>query len=293
VRDEDVVEARKASTVMIVSEHNSELVVLLLERNVALEFVGGAYVFPGGKVDASDASAEIERRCAGRTDKSASQVLELDHGGLSYFVAGIRECYEESGILLARADGSGLLSDSGAEYVDLLVAENRRVVARYRQALLRDECDFETVVKELGLVLACDRLNYVAHWITPVSSPRRYDTRFFVVVTDQCPDPIVDKGEVVTYLWTTPALALERAKAHELTMILPTIRNLEALSDYASLEQLREDLMRPRKVPTVVPVVGGIGQGDEITIPVEIDTRWSQRPLPSAVEPQWRGSAGE
>jgi 8-oxo-dGTP pyrophosphatase MutT (NUDIX family) len=262
---------------MVVSELNAELVVLLLERNIALEFVGGAYVFPGGKVEPQDSSSDVVLRCDGQTDESASSLLGLERGGLSYFVAGIRECFEETGILLARSDGSGILDASGTAFVETLSEASRSVIGRYRQRLVHGECDFVTVVKELGLTLACDRLRYVAHWITPTSSPRRFDTRFFVTVTESCPLSLVDEEEVVKSIWIAPSQALEESKSGSLTMILPTIRNLESLEAFSNIAQLEEYLSHPLVVVPIRPELVPGDHGDEIRVSQESETRWSHR----------------
>ena len=73
----------------------------MLRRNLNSDFVGGAYVFPGGAVDEHDRHEDLDPYCLGRTDAEASTRLEIDKGGLAYWVAAVRECFEESGLLLA------------------------------------------------------------------------------------------------------------------------------------------------------------------------------------------------
>ena len=104
------VEIRPAATVMLVRDApepsgGTTLEVLMVRRNLRSDFVGGAYVFPGGAVDPLDGGAEAEALCAGRTDAGASALLGFDSGGLAYWVAVVRETFEEAGLLLARRDG--------------------------------------------------------------------------------------------------------------------------------------------------------------------------------------------
>src|SRR6185437_12686155 len=102
------VEIRPAATVMLVrdapaSGGGTALEVLMVRRNLRSDFVGGAYVFPGGAVDLLDGGAEAI--CAGRTDAGASALLGFGSGGLAYWVAVVRETFEEAGLLLARREG--------------------------------------------------------------------------------------------------------------------------------------------------------------------------------------------
>src|SRR4051794_41495106 len=88
---------------------HSPLEVFMLRRNLNSDFIGGAYVFPGGAVDEADRHADLEAVCEGRSDDQASQMLGIDSGGLAYWVAAIPECFEGAGGLLAyTADREGV-----------------------------------------------------------------------------------------------------------------------------------------------------------------------------------------
>src|SRR6202167_5136938 len=113
---------RQAATVMLVRdapEPDSEgrtLEVLMVRRNLNSDFVGGAFVFPGGAVDPLDGGAEAEAACSGRSDAEASILLGVASGGLAYWVAALRETFEEAGLLLAeRPEGPPLLAGEPAE----------------------------------------------------------------------------------------------------------------------------------------------------------------------------------
>src|SRR5580692_7032904 len=82
--------------------------VCMLRRNLASEFVAGAYVFPGGRVDPGDHGPSVEALCRGRSDAEASAVLGVESGGLAYWVAALRECFEEAGVLVARPADHGV-----------------------------------------------------------------------------------------------------------------------------------------------------------------------------------------
>src|SRR4051794_41400192 len=108
----DPIAVRDAATVMLVRDASDAggMEVFMLRRNLKSDFVGGAYVFPGGAVDEADRHADLERVCTGRSDDQASVLLGVDSGGLAYWVAAIRECFEEAGGLLATPDDGGVVS---------------------------------------------------------------------------------------------------------------------------------------------------------------------------------------
>src|SRR5437016_8324017 len=101
---------RDAATVMLVRDSPSGMEVFMLRRNLDSDFVGGAYVFPGGAVDEADRHADLEAVCAGRSDEQASVLLGVGSGGLAYWVAAIRESFEEAGVLLAYGPGGEVVS---------------------------------------------------------------------------------------------------------------------------------------------------------------------------------------
>ncbi len=82
-------------------EGHPALEVCMLQRHLNSDFVGGVYVFPGGKVDDEDRTPAAEDACALRSDAEASAMLGVESGGLAFWVAALRECFEEAGVLLA------------------------------------------------------------------------------------------------------------------------------------------------------------------------------------------------
>ena len=199
----DDVPVKPAATVMLVRDDDAthDIEVFMLRRTLNAVFAGGMYVFPGGKVDDVDGGDHIEHLCDGLTDAEASRLLQLPSGGLSYWVAAIRECFEEAGVLLARhaATGEPIRFDEPA------VAERFEA---YRHRVhdgtlgLHELCDLES------LRLATDAIRYVSHWITPKGEVRRFDTRFFLARAPQAQDPLHDDGETIESLWVSPTEAL-------------------------------------------------------------------------------------
>ena len=98
-----------AATVVLVRDAvPAGVEVFMLRRTASAVFAAGMYVFPGGRVDDADGSATIEPCCTGLDDAGASARLGLERGGLAYWVAAVRECFEEAGVLLARRRDGGV-----------------------------------------------------------------------------------------------------------------------------------------------------------------------------------------
>jgi len=190
--------------------------VFMLRRTGRASFAAGMYVFPGGRVDAADGIDEIEPFCSGLDDANASTQLGMESGGLAYWVAAIRECFEEAGILLAaKRDGSPLT----------LNEDDRHGVHDGTLSML-DLC------KRDDLVLDVSTTQYVDYWLTPIGEPRRFDTRFFVTEAPAGQDGLHDDKETVESLWIRPAEALKMQADGELMMMPPTIKNLRWLDDF-------------------------------------------------------------
>ena len=251
----DAVAARPAATIMLVRDVDDAsgpaLEVCMLRRHLDSDFVGGAYVFPGGKVDEEDRSAAAAEACARRDDAEASDLLDIPSGGLSYWVAALRECFEEAGVLLAY-QGAGR---PNRVLIDLAAPESRRRLAAARLALNAGETPFLGVLRAEGLQLAADRVHYFSHWITPEGAPKRYDTRFFVAALPPGQIPVHDEHETIDTVWVRPAEALARAAAGEFDVIFPTMKNLQAISRFATSDGLLAAAAAAEHVPTVLPRV--------------------------------------
>jgi 8-oxo-dGTP pyrophosphatase MutT (NUDIX family) len=160
---------RAAATLVVVRDAPHGLEVLLLRRAEKGDHNSGAWVFPGGLVDPADRACHAA--CIGLGDAAASARLGVQQGGLDHYVAAIRECFEEAGLLFA-VDASDRLISLHGEVGERLSA--------LRRPLHAGTCEVADLCRDFGLRLACDRLFYVAHWITPLGRPKRFDTRFFL-----------------------------------------------------------------------------------------------------------------
>lgn len=255
------VQIRQAATVMLVRDGAEGLEVFMLRRNLNSDFVGGAYVFPGGAVDPEDSHRDLESISEGLSDAEAATKLELDPpvGGLAYWVAAIRESFEEAGVLLAY--------DSDGSIIDLHDPTTAERFALHRKAVDNSERSLYEVCKEEGLRLAVDGIQYFSHWITPEGPPRRYDTRFFVARAPERQSPLHDDRETIANIWVRPQDALDRHERNELELIFPTIRNLQAIADFKSAEDLLESAAKERNIAAIQPRIVMDESGVRILIP--------------------------
>ena len=266
---------RDAATVMILRDAPGGLEVFMLRRNLNSDFVGGAYVFPGGGVDDADRHADLDAICQGRSDASASAQLGIEHGGLAYWVAAVRECFEEAGLLLARPAGQ-----VGGDVVRL---DDPTVAARFdvhRTAVDSGARRLVDVCLEEGLQLAVDTIHYFSHWITPLGAPRRYDTRFFVARAPEAQVGLHDDREVIANLWIRPTDALARHHAGEFELIFPTIRSLEVLQRFGTVDAALDAASAIETVPAILPrIVAEPEGGFRIALPG--DPGYAEASLPA------------
>ena len=153
-------EPKPAATVLLVRTIEEAVEVFMIQRSIKTNF-GGAWVFPGGKLDEYDLKDDINNYCRGLTDEVASQLLGVKSGGLNYWIACIRECFEECGVLLAyRSSGEVFGSSDESE---------KEILKEYRDKLNKGEPVLLELCQKLDLQLAVDRLAYISHWVTPKS----------------------------------------------------------------------------------------------------------------------------
>jgi 8-oxo-dGTP pyrophosphatase MutT (NUDIX family) len=245
------VKPHPAATVTLVRDAPHGLEVLMLQRSMALKFMPGAYVFPGGALDPGDDAPELHALCVGRDDDEASRTLGVARGGLAYWIAAIREAFEEAAILLAY--------DAGGRYVSLNgpAADRFRT---HREALEKNHGAFAALARAEGLRLATDQLLYFGHWITPVGVPRRYDTRFFLAVAPEQQEAQHDNHETTAHAWMRPQEALDLCAREMLNMRFPTIKTLERFAACSTAAELVAEIASTREVPTRLPRIAADGR---------------------------------
>jgi 8-oxo-dGTP pyrophosphatase MutT (NUDIX family) len=254
------VPVRPAATVMLVRDHPvNGLEVFMLQRTLQAVFAKGMYVFPGGRVDAVDNGHELEAVCDGLNDAEASALLGVPAGGLGFWVAAIRECFEEAGVLLARS----------SENNDVVRFEEEDKIDRFnvaRHAVHDGMLSLIDLCAQENLRLVTDNIHYVSHWITPVGEPRRFDTRFFIARAPEAQEPLHDDNETIASLWVTPTEALAMHKRGELAMIPPTTSNLEFLVPHATADMALQAAKKIGMPTTILPQIKTNADGKVIGI---------------------------
>jgi len=233
---------RPATTVMLLrpsvpGEGNSPLEVFMVVRHHAIDSFSGALVFPGGKLEDADGDARLRARC-GHADKIKPEELK-------FRVAGVREAFEECGILLARKRG---------ERAVIAAADLKGIEERWRAKLAKDEATIVDLVEAEDLELATDMMVPYAHWITPTFAPKRFDTWFFLAEAPEDQVALHDGSESVDSVWIGAQAAIDEATAGKRTLVHATLKNLELLVDgktvVGAISQASE-----RKIVTVQPWV--------------------------------------
>ena len=253
------VPVRPAATLLLVDDR-PELEVLVLLRRKASKFVGGMSVFPGGGVDDEDAASAVAALADGLDEGTARRRLELSQGGLAFWMAAVRETFEEAGVLLARAPDA-------AEPISFADRALRARFDAHRGEVDAGRARLADVLESEGLRLATDRIHYVARWITPTGPPRRYDTRFFIAKAPAGQQARADETEAVDAEWMRPADALARFAQGELRMLPPTVGMLRILSGFVSAEEAVASAKRQQDQPDQPARVGGRGGHWRVLLP--------------------------
>ena len=234
-----------AATVLLVRDCGDELEVLMVKRSKRPPF-GNLYVFPGGKIDESDKDLNITNFCNGLNDEQASIKLGVNEGGLSYWVACVRECFEEVGILLA-------IKNNGEE-LDLNGADKHKF-DNYRRMLLENKISLFEICKKENLSLNLNNIEPFSHWITPEIEIKRFDTRFFIAYIPANQTERHDGNELTDSVWISPNKALDRSLNGEMPMIVPTISNLQQCLEFDSGQKLLEHQSKLTNddIPSILP----------------------------------------
>jgi 8-oxo-dGTP pyrophosphatase MutT (NUDIX family) len=224
---------KDASTVIVLREADGGLETFMLCRHHQSGFMGGAHVFPGGKVDPSDAEAGWHAR----VDRPAEEITELlgetdAEVGLGLLVAAVRETFEEAGVLLA----------STAAGADLPATRER----------LHGGASFAELANAIDMKIDSTALTPYARWITPRMESRRFDTRFYIAVLPEGQSASHDGTETTSAIWLRPAGAIEDMHAGRIKLAPPTVRTLQWLAEFDDAASVIADALS-RKPPLIRP----------------------------------------
>jgi 8-oxo-dGTP pyrophosphatase MutT (NUDIX family) len=243
---------RPAATVLLLREVGGELEVLMMRRDARIAFMGGMWVFPGGRVDAADTSPRVRSRVPsavlqawqGRL-RSMQDVPLAEDESLALLVAACRETFEESGVLLATdRSGAPCCPERAARMQDL------------RARVAGDAAAFGDLLEREDLVLDLGPLVYWSHWITPSLEPKRYDTRFFAIALPVDQAASADRCELTDHAWIRPAQAEQALARGEIRVVPPTLLTLEDLAESHARHGSLAGMLaaeRDRAAPPVMP----------------------------------------
>lgn len=240
---------RNAATVILLRDRTEgPYEMFLMRRHRDQAFMGGAHVFPGGRLDDADADTDLATCLGGFGAADAKRLLQEadlpEAIALGLFVAAIRETFEEAGVLLAR--------NAGGEVVDLCAPEAAARFLGHRLELHQGRLTLAELVRREGLLFAPDLLIPYSHWITPEIEPRRFDTRFFLARLPAGQLPVHDRMELTESVWMTPAFALAEHGAGRITLMPPTLKTVEELLSFSSTAGLFA-AARARRIWTTLP----------------------------------------
>jgi 8-oxo-dGTP pyrophosphatase MutT (NUDIX family) len=226
------VEPRPAASVLLIRPGRAAAIeVFLIRRARDMRFLGGYYAFPGGKVDLADQSHETLARTRGLSTESATRAIGDPADGvpaLAYWFAGVREVFEETGMLLAR-DAEGRPVEASAPDIALRLEG-------HRQALVRGERLFAAVLAAEGWSADLTPLAYLCHFVTPPASPIRFSARFFLCPVPAGQGPRLIAEEASEGFWVDPAEAHRRFRGGEWPMAEPAEYGTQYLAQFESYQ---------------------------------------------------------
>ena len=235
------------------------LQVYMLRRRPSMAFAPGAYVFPGGSVDASDADDQIA--WAGPDAAEWGRLLDAPAPLARALVcAAVRETFEESGVLLAGP------AEPGAEPVLARTGDDEGEADR--RALLAGSLTLAELLRRRGLVLRSDLLRPWARWITPVTEERRYDTRFFAAALPAGQQARDVGGEADETAWMEPDAALGAAGRREIALMPPTAVTLGELRACGNVPAA---LAARRRITALIPEVFLANGAAWLTVPAGLE----------------------
>jgi 8-oxo-dGTP pyrophosphatase MutT (NUDIX family) len=252
---------RDAATVMLLrpaaagADGGDGIEVYMLRRKSSMAFAPGAYVFPGGSVDARDADEQVA--WAGPEPGEWGRIFDAPPElACALVCAAVRETFEESGVLLAGPSAGSVVSDTtGADW------------EADRLALLDRSLSLAELLARRGLVLRSDLLRPWSRWITPVIEERRFDARFFAAALPPQQRTRDVGGEAAEVVWVGPADAIAMGRRREILLWPPTavtLAELAACGDVAAA-------LRPRTVRPVLPVASVTEGAAWLTIPADLE----------------------
>jgi 8-oxo-dGTP pyrophosphatase MutT (NUDIX family) len=226
---------KEAATVILVRQAKADSwAIFLARRHRQQSFMAGAFVFPGGQLEDGDYDPEFFRFIWAPDDFNPQATLQ-DAGlapekAQAFFIAAIRETFEEAGILLA--------GNRSGEFISLQQEEDIARFSGYRRDLNNHQISFLEIIRREKIFLFPAALIPYSHWITPESAAKRFDTRFFLARLPRGQEAVADCTELTELLWVTPQTALQMHCSQKIILMPPTLKTITELMEFTSIDEL-------------------------------------------------------
>ena len=274
---------RDAASVVMLRDGATGLEVLLMRRHTDSAVLGGAYVFPGGKVDAADTAPDMLARLDRSPGELHARLGEPDltpEQAAAFFVAAAREAAEESGLLLLQRGDTEIALHSADACTRLRAGES-----------------LAALLAAHGARLDTDALAPWSRWITPRRPSvmnKRFDTRFFLAAAPPAQQTQIDDYEVTEARWLTPRAAIAQYQSNEIDLAPPQIISLLHLTLYADVAAAMADA-RGRTPPLILPEPVEAAETRVLCYPGDADHPVPARALPEPVPTRllWRNKRFE
>jgi len=224
------------------------LQILMVKRHPDMRFAGGAYVFPGGKLDPADRALEEDDQknaCPNISSEINQDVspnirpdISPEFSGLRY--AALREVFEETGLIIGTHNGQAIGE-----------AQRKAIDKTYRSSVLDGSISLAQFLQKTGVTLDMKDCFPFAHWITPKNYSMRFDTRFFLCAAPDGQMPSPDGHEITDVEWMYPMALVEESDG---LLMFPTMMNLKQLGQARSVSEAIKSL-KNKKITTVTPEV--------------------------------------
>lgn len=268
-------DVRLAATIILGRARAHGWEVYMTRRSARSAFAPDAFVFPGGTVDEQDRTSRMRERTIGLEPQrlaeqfraslspllpSGESSIDLDDAA-ALCVAALRELFEEAGMLIAQTrEGTPVAAQ--AVWSDDVQDDRIRVH--------RNELPFAGMLEDRDWFADARALTLFSHWITPPSEGRRYNTHFFFAPGPPDQAGSADAHETHDGIWITPSDALERYEQRQFHLVYPTIKHLERLAPFATLDDVRT-FARRKPIVTIMPATT---QDDGFEMPSELEHAW-------------------
>lgn len=239
---------RQASAIILVRDSSTGIEVCMLRRSASSKFAAGAYVFPGGVVEESDAQLDTDHFINGIHEQESIQHKALRQ----YKTAAVRETLEESGILVSTSMGDKALG------------------SKQRENFQNGIISLDVLLKELGVKIDLNGLIFYDHWITPEGAPIRFDTRFFLAGYSGHQELIHNEQEMNSSCWASSRDIIDQYERKQIKLMPVTHVQLKRLSEFSTIEALFGAAKKSVNIDPILPVLNYSDSGEVISVSIPL-----------------------